>query len=321
MLPQIKKSKDSHTLDGNQLRAAFSYGIKQLSLNKDLVNCINILPVPNGDTGDNIQKTLLSALSEMNDDQHVGNQAAQCARGALAGAHGSSGIILANFLIGLANALQDRDVASISDIIDAVNKGCVKASIEISDPLPGGICDICGAINQKLSGIPAGNQTLADIITLIYNTVLSALGEEVEKNVLLSKIGINDAGATGFFYFLEGIYRYTMDEPLERDKSEWPSFNVPEDILIKGVLYTVEFLINNVTLPVQEIKKSLSDIGSPVLIAYEGGETVKVLIRTTDPRKVFDRSARFGRSTMIRVDDLIDEQKYFLSKIHTKDVI
>lgn len=316
MLSQIEKSsKDLRALSGVHFKAAFCCGIKQLSLNKDRVNSLNILPVPDGDTGDNIQKTLLSALSEMNGDRRMGNQTAQCARGALSGAHGSAGVILANFLIGFASIMRDKEAASIGDIINAVNKGWLKARVEISDPLPGGICDIWEAINQKLSDIAGEDKTLADIITLIYNTALRALGETAEKNALLSKIGINDAGAAGFFYFLEGMYRYAMDEPLEQAKPERPSFEVPEDALIKGVLYTVEFLINNVTLPIQEIKKSLSDIGGPALIAYENGDTVKVLIRTTDPRKVFDRSARFGRSTMIRVDDLADEQRYFLSTL------
>ena len=183
------------------------------------------------------------------------------------------------------------------------------------------MADVCSAINAKLSSTQIADQTLVYAMKVIYDIASRALEETRLRNALLSKIGINDAGAAGFFYFIEGMYRYTLDIPLRRIKTETSLSSVPEDILIKGVLYTVEFLINNVTLPVEEIKKSLSDIGSFLLLAHEGGDTVKVLIRTTDPRKVFDRSARFGRSNMIRIDDLIDEQRYFLSRISNKDVV
>ncbi len=321
MLSQTKRTTDLRSLNGPQFKAAFCYGIKQLSLNRDAVNAINVLPVPNGDTGDNIHKTLLCALSEMEDDGHIGNQAKQCARGALMGARGASGIILANFLIGFATAIRDSEKISIEDLMRAINKGCERVKVETGGSFEGSMANICSAINAKLPSIQITGQTLIDAMKTIYDITSRALKETRIKNALLSKMGINDAGAVGFFYIIEGMYRYALDSPLERAKPEEPLLSIPEDILVKGVLYTVEFLINNVTLPMEEIKKSFSDIGSSLLLAYEGGDAVKVLIRTTDPRKVFDRSSRFGRSTMIRVDDLIDEQRYFLSRTYNKDVI
>ncbi len=303
---------DQYTCTADQFKSAFCYGIKQLSLHRERINALNILPVPNGNTGNNLHKTLLSSLQEMKDEKHLGNLTQQCARGALFGASGSSGIILANFLIGFSEVIGDKEIAPLDELLRAVGNGCLKAKSTMGEAADGGIFEIGTAVCDGLSSKQPESQTLAELITLIHSTAGRALESMPPKN---------DAGALGIFYFIDGLYRYSAAKPLERCKPELCSPSITEDISIKGVLYSVEFLLTNVTLPVEEIKKSLSDIGNPILLAYEKGDTVKVLIRTTDPKRVFDRSARFGKSTRIRVDDLIDEQRYFFSKIQNNDIV
>lgn len=312
---------DQYACTADQFKNAFCYGTKQLALHREHLNMLNILPVPNGNTGDNLHKTLLSSLQEMKDDKHFGNLAHQCARGALFGASGSSGIILANFLIGFSETVGDSEKASIDELLRAIVRGCLKVKSAIGESADGGIFEIGAAMYDGLSGWNPEKRTLTEIVSLIRDIAVRALESMPSKNALCSKAGVNDAGALGLFYFIDGLYRYSAAMPLEQCGSESCIPSLPEDISVKGVLYSVEFLLTNVTMPIEEIKKSLSDIGNPILLAYEKGDTVKVLIRTTDPKRVFDRSARFGKSTKIRVDDLIDEQRYFLSKAQNKETI
>lgn len=301
---------DQYFCAADQFKNAFCYGIKQLGLHRERVNAFNILPVPNGNTGNNLHKTLLSSLREMKDDAHLGNLAQQCARGALSGASGSSGIIFANFLIGFSEAISGRETAPSDELLRAVGNGYLKSRSAMGDAAGGGIFEIGAVVCDGLLSARQENQTLTEFVALIHHIAGRALESIPSKN---------DAGALGIFYFIDGLYHYSAAKSLEqRCEPEPCGLFIPEGISIKGVLYSVEFLLTNVTLSIEEIKKSLSDIGSPILLAYEKGDTVKVLIRTTDPKKVFDRSRRFGKSTKIRVDDLIDEQKYFLSKIQNK---
>lgn len=303
---------DQYACTASQFKRAFCYGIKQLGLHRERINAFNILPVPNGNTGNNLHKTLLSSLQEMKDEKHLGNLAQQCARGALFGASGSSGIILANFLIGFSAIIGDKETAPPDELLRAVENGCLKAKSTMDETADGGIFEIGTAVYDELSSKHAESQTLAEFIALIY----IAAGRALE-----SALSRNDAGALGIFYFIDGLYRYSTAKPLERRKRELFVPSTTEDISIKEVLYSVEFLLINVTVPIEEIKKSFLDIGNPILLAYEKGDTIKVLIRTTDPKRVFDRSQRFGKSTRIRVDDLIDEQRYFLSKMQNKDIV
>ncbi|MDD5680036.1 MAG: DAK2 domain-containing protein [Candidatus Omnitrophica bacterium] len=312
---------DQFVCNAGQFQAAFCYGTKQLAINKELINSINILPVPNGNTGTNLHKTLLSSLQEMTDDAHLGNLVQQCAGGALLGASGSSGVILANFLIGFAETIEDKVTALPNDILRAVGNGYLKAKAETSVIADGGILDIGAALYDHFSTEQPENQTLEDTVSSIHKIACNALAAIPAKNLLFSRMGINDAGAAGLFHFIDGVYRYAAKKPLERNIVPSRSLSLADDAEIKDTLYSIEFLINNVTLPVEDIKKSLSDIGDPVLLAYGKGDTVKVLIRTTDPKRVFDRSARFGRSARIKVDDLVDERRYFLSKMQNEDIL
>jgi DAK2 domain fusion protein YloV len=217
---------DEHTLpervgaapiDGQMLKKMVEASLTWLRANQQIVNALNVFPVPDGDTGTNMVLTMQSAYNEIDDLGHraVGQMAAAVSQGALMGARGNSGVILSQIWRGFARALHDKEIldgpslsAAFADARDTAYKGVVR-------PVEGTILtvakDVAAAAEQALT-------ETRDPVEMLER-ILPAASASVERTPdllpVLKQAGVVDSGGKGLYYILEGMLRFLHGESLE----------------------------------------------------------------------------------------------------------
>jgi DAK2 domain fusion protein YloV len=217
---------DEHTLpervgaapiDGQMLKKMVEASLTWLRANQQIVNALNVFPVPDGDTGTNMVLTMQSAYNEIDDLGHraVGQMAAAVSQGALMGARGNSGVILSQIWRGFARALHDKEIldgpslsAAFTDARDTAYKGVVR-------PVEGTILtvakDVAAAAEQALT-------ETRDPVEMLER-ILPAASASVERTPdllpVLKQAGVVDSGGKGLYYILEGMLRFLHGESLE----------------------------------------------------------------------------------------------------------
>jgi hypothetical protein len=207
-------------IDGQSLKRLVEAGLIWLRTNQQVVNSLNVFPVPDGDTGTNMLLTLTSAYNEVKDsgETHFGKMAAKVANGALMGARGNSGVILSQLWRGFARGVQDKEtldaetmVKAFAEMRDTAYKGVVK-------PVEGTILTVAKGI---AAGTEAGLSSDAkrDAIGMLELAVSSAdeaVKQTPELLPILKQAGVVDSGGKGLHVIIEGMLRHVYGEPLDK---------------------------------------------------------------------------------------------------------
>jgi DAK2 domain fusion protein YloV len=210
------------TINGHNLRHSVSAALAWLEVHYEVVNQLNVFPVPDGDTGTNMLLTMQAAWREIeaNDDPSISAVAQAIAQGALMGARGNSGVILSQIWRGFARALDGLDEVSAEALAEALDEARETAYRGVVRPVEGTILtvskDIATAAENALS-----NGSSAPLALL--EAVVAAASESVKRTPellpVLREAKVVDAGGKGLFYILEGMlrgaYRLPLDERLQ----------------------------------------------------------------------------------------------------------
>jgi fatty acid kinase len=211
---RLRKQK----IDGQSLKRLVEAGLIWLRTNQQLVNSLNVFPVPDGDTGTNMLLTLTSAYNEIKDsgEKHFGRMAGMVAKGALMGARGNSGVILSQLWRGFARGVQDHEtldaetlVKAFADARDTAYKGVVR-------PVEGTILTVARGI---ASGTEVGFGPERDAIDVLEMAVKSAddsVKQTPELLPILKQAGVVDSGGKGLFIIIEGMLRHVYGESLDQ---------------------------------------------------------------------------------------------------------
>ncbi|NOY98260.1 MAG: DAK2 domain-containing protein [Chloroflexi bacterium] len=210
------KQMQSLPFDGQAFKRLVEAGLVWLRTNQQIVNALNVFPVPDGDTGTNMVLTMQSAYDEIRDLGHreVGQMAAAVSQGALMGARGNSGVILSQIWRGIARGLQDEEVLTgpnlaraLADARDTAYKGVVR-------PVEGTILTVA---KDVAAAAEAALQETQDPIEILEKVVAAAdvsVEHTPELLPVLKQAGVVDSGGKGLFFVLDGMLRYIYGDPL-----------------------------------------------------------------------------------------------------------
>jgi DAK2 domain fusion protein YloV len=204
-------------IDGQSLKRLVEAGMTWLRTNQQIVNSLNVFPVPDGDTGTNMLLTLTSAYNEIKDsgEKHFGRMAGMVAKGALMGARGNSGVILSQLWRGFARSVQDRETLDAATLVRAFAEARDTAYKGVVKPVEGTILTVAKGI---AAGTEAGIGSTNDAIAILEVAVRSA-DETVEQTPellpVLKQAGVVDSGGKGLFFMLEGMLRHVYGESLD----------------------------------------------------------------------------------------------------------
>lgn len=206
------------TVDGHALRLMVGASLDWLRTNQQIVNALNVFPVPDGDTGTNMVLTMQSAVDEINngDDRSVGRVAQKIAHGALMGARGNSGVILSQLWRGFARALDDLERMDATTFAKALDEARQTAYKGVVRPVEGTILTVSKDVASE------AKRAVQDGVTSAFEVlerVVTAADESVERTPdllpVLKEAGVVDSGGKGLFFIFEGMLRAAYRQPLD----------------------------------------------------------------------------------------------------------
>jgi DAK2 domain fusion protein YloV len=306
-------------VDGARFRELLNAGLTWLDRHHEIVNALNVFPVPDGDTGTNMLLTMKSACREITDDQTrtVGAVAKAAAHGALMGARGNSGVILSQILRGMSRSLDDLPTLNGQNFAAALAEGSRIAYKGVNRPVEGTILTV---VREAAAAAESAAQ-LEEDLPFVMLRALRAADEAVANTPkllpVLAQAGKVDSGGKGLFFILEGIYRDLMGERMPR---EAPAAGQPPSTVVAaarpvkgqrelpGLVYgfDVQFLVEGKRpLDVSRIREQITALGECPLV--EGDEAlVKVHVHVPDPGPVLTYAVGLGFVTDVVVENMDD---------------
>ncbi|MBK6647992.1 MAG: DAK2 domain-containing protein [Anaerolineales bacterium] len=227
------------TIDGQAFKRLVEAGMTWLRTNQQVVNSLNVFPVPDGDTGTNMSLTLQAAWNEVKDkgSRHLGEMAAAFSKGALMGARGNSGVITSQILRGFSRGVHEKETLDVETFVRALGEARDTAYKGVVKPVEGTILTV---IKETANAAEAAVGSVKDAIELLEVAVRAA-DEAVRKTPellpILKQAGVVDSGGKGLFFFLEGMQRHIYGESLETPTMQVQSLSA---MSLEGALEEVE---------------------------------------------------------------------------------
>jgi len=307
-----KTAKVNTTLDGHQLFEALLAGLHMVQRKQDYLNKINVYPVPDGDTGTNITATLSYALETAEVTDSAGETMSSIADAALVGARGNSGIIFAQFLSGLSEAMRDAQNVAKEHFVHAAENARLRAYEAVTRPKEGTMLTVMRAWAEALHHEADSAQSIAELLRKAGPALADSLEKTRDMLPQLKAAGVVDAGASGFVEFIAGAERFIngkVKAPFlaRRMGSHKLSLGDKIELHESGEVrfrYCTEALIAGQAIDREVLRSSLEPFGASLIIAGTG-EQVRIHIHSDQPAQVFASLTSTGRVVQQKVDDML----------------
>ena len=213
---RLKRLRES-PIDGLTLKRLVEASLTWLRTNQEIVNSLNVFPVPDGDTGTNMVLTMQSAYDEIvnSPEQSFGKMSHAVANGALMGARGNSGVILSQIWRGIAHAAGKNDILDAPTMAQAFASARDTAYKGVVRPVEGTILTVI----KDSAAAAAEALTETDDPYKMLELIVTEADESVQRTPellpVLKEAGVVDSGGIGLFYILEGMLRYSNGLPLD----------------------------------------------------------------------------------------------------------
>lgn len=303
-------------IDGALLKSLIFSGMKALERSKDVVNNLNVFPVPDGDTGTNMCLTLLNGYNAVNqlDDESLQTVAEKFSYGVVLGARGNSGVILSQFFKGVCDGLKSVEKASAQNLLGAFSLGVRTAYGAVLEPVEGTMLTVLREATESCLSrfMSEGQFSLDELIDCFLKRAQRSLSETPDKLDVLKKAGVVDSGGAGVVYIFEGFQMAIRGEDLNYDRDKSTSSVKPVDYsLIDGDTkfvygYCTEVLLQikrGVVFNESDFTDTVSTFGESVVVSVLG-DKVKTHVHTFKPEKVFEYCHKFGEFLAVKVENM-----------------
>ncbi|MGE6258709.1 DAK2 domain-containing protein [Heyndrickxia sporothermodurans] len=324
------------SLDGKRFAEMVIMGANHLANNANIVDALNVFPVPDGDTGTNMNLSMTSGAKEVqkNVQDHIGKVASALSKGLLMGARGNSGVILSQLFRGLGKAIENKKMISSLEFALALEAGVETAYKAVMKPVEGTILTVAKDAAKK--GVEVA-KTETDLVRLMEEVVKEAnhsLNRTPDLLPVLKEVGVVDSGGQGLVFVYEGFlaelkgevlpnttnYSLSMNEMVnaEHHKSV-QSFMNTEDIQFG---YCTEFMVK---LDQNKLKKNpfseekfrndLSNYGDSLLVISDD-EIVKVHVHSEQPGEVLSYGQSYGSLINMKIENMREQHSTIIDEMH-----
>ncbi|WP_106448712.1 DAK2 domain-containing protein [Trichococcus alkaliphilus] len=323
-------------LTAEDFKAMVAIGAERLSENAEYVNSLNVFPVPDGDTGTNMNLSFTSGAERvrLSDATKIDQLGSDLAKGLLMGARGNSGVILSQLFRGFSKAIEGKAILNTADFAEAFSHGVETAYKAVMKPVEGTILTV--ARESAKAGVKKAEHT-DDIIELM-GTVLKvaqiALDKTPDLLPVLKEVGVVDSGGQGLVYIYEGFMESLTGEKVpsaekvisQADVTEIAHqenyHNVSHSIATEDIEfgYCTEIMVKlgegetvTDTFDYDTFRNHLNEIGDSLLVVADD-EIVKVHVHTEYPGEVMNYGQKFGSLMKIKVDNMRMQHDAVLEK-------
>jgi hypothetical protein len=308
-------ARPADALGGLELAAALRTGIHRLISREELINKINVFPVPDGDTGTNLALTLQAVLVSLRagPEPHAGQLLTRVADAALDGARGNSGAILAQFLLGVGDRAATAPALGAAELGDALAAGADYARESLADPREGTILsvvtDFAAAARAAAARRPAAIPALFREALAAARISLEATPEKLEA---LRRADVVDAGALGFVELVTGMTEYLETGVAPADDASIQLLSDDEATAGTQVdlehRYCTECTITGEAIDRRKLREQAARFGSSLVVAGSQRK-VRLHLHTNEPARLFELAARYGTVAGEKADDMQRQQE------------
>lgn len=338
-------SKRLISINGNDFTAMVMSASEHLGRNVNKVNGLNVFPVPDGDTGTNMNLTLTSGVEELKrrPSAHIGKAAEAMSKGLLMGARGNSGVILSQLFRGFAKSVHDYEEINCVQFAAALQQGVETAYKAVVKPVEGTVLTVSKDAAKAATLFARRAQTIDELMQEVLDKGKQSLAHTPELLPVLKQVGVVDAGGQGLIHVYEGFYEaltgqsslsFNHDAVIPEALGAFPmgSFinntvnpghepqraqaKMSTEDIVYG--YCTEFLINMIpgktkglVFDEQDFREQLSKHGDSLLVVADD-DLVKIHIHAEYPGNVMTIAQQYGDLSRIKIENMRDQHTHIL---------
>lgn len=305
-------------------------GATELHAKADEVNKLNVFPVPDGDTGDNMSMTIKSGVASLDniDTDDLAEVLRVASRGMLLGARGNSGVILSQFFAGMAKGLENVETADAKKLAHALELGVQQAYTSVMTPTEGTILTVAReAVEYAVSRVTK-KSTVQTLFSDLVNEMNASLQRTPEILPILGEAGVVDSGGAGLLYIIDGLNRVLNGEEIEDNDTPLLSNAKPISINEGGFGpdstmeygYCTELLVQLINKKTEEypfdldaLKLYLASYGDSI-VAFQTESVVKIHVHTLRPDKIMRYMLKRGDFISVKVENMSLQHSSLIEK-------
>ena len=304
-------------MDGLAYKRLVEAGYASLKASAEEVNDLNVFPIPDGDTGDNMCSTILGGIKEAPEDEDISFVSAKIADGMILGARGNSGVILSQIFKGLANGLDGKKIADEKDFAKALSSAVETAYKAVEKPVEGTILTVLKSSVEAVNRLIGGDFDEEALFLTLYERSVSAVEETPEQLFVLKEAGVVDSGGKGLSYIFKGFLSAIRGEEVALTGGETINGGAKElDLSLfdeNSVMqfgYCTEFLLRlqNSKIDVNsfDTEKFIEEIKTfgDSIVCFKNGTIVKVHVHTFNPGNVLNHCQKYGEFLTIKIENM-----------------
>lgn len=311
-----EKISNLKSIDGQDFKSLIEAGLIWLRTNQQIVNALNVFPVPDGDTGTNMLLTMQAAYNEIQDstEKNIGKIAHSVAQGALMGARGNSGVILSQLWRGFARTLDNLETMDKMTFSRALDEAKVTAYKGVVRPVEGTILTVAKDIAAASQSASESSDNIEDMLARLVSAADESVQFTPELLPILKQAGVVDSGGKGLYFILEGFLKFLRGEDLEKSTAtlvqplalmegdEMEEIEPGQDFEV-----IVDFRPSSF-LDIENFYQKLSQMGTSIQVGEgDGMYRMHIHVPTENRYLPIDYTMQIGTITKVYIENLMDQ--------------
>lgn len=314
------------TIDAKGFKSMMICGANNLYNNHKYVDSLNVFPVPDGDTGTNMNLTMMSGINEINnmESESASEIARAFSKGLLMGARGNSGVILSQIFKGIALGVDHQEKIDAKLLCYAFNQGRDTAYKAVLNPVEGTILTVIKDLSIALDSYMAKNPGLSieEALEYVIKVAKDSLAKTPTMLPALKEAGVVDSGGAGLVYILEGIYAGLKGKNIEKklDSKEYEERQSAAVADEEAFGYCTEFIVRIKDVNAFDeasVRETLSNMGNSVVVVQDE-EILKVHIHTLQPGDILNYGQQFGDFVKLKIENMSEQHSNIINKDEVK---
>ena len=300
------------TIKASDLSKMFLAGAKYLEANKDVINELNVFPVPDGDTGTNMTMTIMSAAKEVAalENPDMATLCKAMSSGSLRGARGNSGVILSQLFRGFTKIVKTHDELTVEVLAEACQKSVETAYKAVMKPKEGTILTVAKAVADKASEMAEKTDNIVEFYEAVVNAADETLQKTPDMLPVLKQAGVVDSGGQGLLEVLRGGYDFMTGKEIDLSVEGAEKKEATEETVMPKFLYRMSFVIKSTTTinskDVIDYKVYLEALGEEISVEQKD-QYVSVIIMTNEPGRVISKATKLGTMSQVSMINIMDD--------------
>ncbi|MCY8074736.1 DAK2 domain-containing protein [Bacillus haynesii] len=318
-------------LDGKAFAEMVLYGAHHLSQNANVVDALNVFPVPDGDTGTNMNLSMTSGAKEVEqiDTANIGKMAQSLSRGLLMGARGNSGVILSQLFRGFGKSIEQKSEINAKEFAAAFQAGVDTAYKAVMKPVEGTILTVAKDAAKKAVLTAQTETDIIKVMEAVVNEAEASLERTPELLPVLKEVGVVDSGGKGLLYVYEGFLASLKGEKLSEKAAALPSLddlvsaehhkNAQSHMNTEDIEfgYCTEFMVKldsgKRNFNEDAFRQDLSGFGDSLLVVSDEN-IAKVHIHAEYPGEVMTYAQKYGSLINMKIENMREQHSAILSQ-------